>query len=144
MVNKAKQKGSGGEYEAIKLIQPVVDTAYSQAGLIPPVLQRNLEQTRAGGHDIIGLPWLALEIKRQETLNINAWWNQTLASAIQSGGEPVLMYRQNNKKWHIMMHGYLDSGGPRIKAVVQISLDAFLIYIHHRIKAHLQAMPAPN
>ena len=64
---------------------------------------RNLLQVREGGYDLKGLP-IALEVKRQESLNLKAWWGQTIDQA----GEllPVLAYRQNRKPWKFILPAY--------------------------------------
>lgn len=98
---KALNKGKSGEREAIKLIQPLVDEIYNEHGLEPPRLQRNTLQSDNGGYDIVGLPWLALEVKRQETLAIPQWWRQTIKQS-KPWQLPVLMFRQNNKKWRFI------------------------------------------
>lgn len=128
--NMSRDKGQRGEREICKLLQPVVNEVYESKGLLPPVLERNLMQTRNGGFDIAGLDWIALEIKRHETLQIPAWWAQTKEQALvkqRSGGGkgctagepqgqgsrpyeriPVLMYRKNRSPWRVMMYGYLE------------------------------------
>lgn len=61
-------------------------------------LERNLDQWRSGGFDLLGLPGVALEVKRCETVALKQWWNQTLS---QAGRDliPVLAYRQSRKPW---------------------------------------------
>jgi len=61
-------------------------------------LERNLVQSRQGGYDIAGLPWLALEVKRRESGFSVSWWQQTLRQAGE-GQEPVLLWRTNNRPW---------------------------------------------
>ena len=72
----ANGKGKRGEREVVKVLQPTVNKVFEARGLEPPVMFRNQNQSFQGGYDIDGLPWLALEVKRQETLNLNAWWGQ--------------------------------------------------------------------
>ena len=94
----ARTKGASAEREVIKLLEPIVRE--EGGGL----LFRNLEQVRSGGHDIIGLDWLAIEVKRCETLAVDAWW----AQAVQQAGAdriPVLIYRQSRKAWTVVMWG---------------------------------------
>ena len=125
----ANSKGKRGEREAVKVLQPVIDKVFNDRGLEIPKLFRNQNQSALGGYDIDGIDWLALEVKRQETLNLNKWWEQTLS---QTSMEqiPVLMYRQNNKKWKVQMYGYLEVGeGRRVKTKVEITIEAFLIFI---------------
>lgn len=94
MVN-ARAKGQRGEREAIAVLQPIVDVVYGPGVL---VLERNLTQTRGGGYDIVGLPWLALEVKRQESGSSSQWWRQTIRQA-KPGQVPVLMWRGNRQPW---------------------------------------------
>jgi hypothetical protein len=68
------------------------------AGCDPVVMERNLVQTREGGYDLLGLDWLALEVKRQENLQVSTWWKQTVKQA-KPGQTPFLMYRQNRGRW---------------------------------------------
>ena len=59
MPPKAITKGKSAERELAKLLG-------DHLGL---ELSRNLDQTRDGGYDLIGLPGIALEVKRCERLN---------------------------------------------------------------------------
>ena len=45
-----------------------------------------------------------MEVKRQEQLAINTWWAQCVKSAIDLDKFPVLMYRQNSKKWKVVLY----------------------------------------
>ncbi|MBV1889160.1 MAG: hypothetical protein KUG67_02835 [Proteobacteria bacterium] len=128
----SKQKGKRGEREVVKLLQPIVDKVFSARGLEVPILYRNQNQSFQGGYDIDGIDWIALEVKRQETLHINKWWDQTVS---QAGREqvPVLIYRKSRMKWRVIMYGYLDCGGVRVKARVDIELEAFLVYFETRM-----------
>lgn len=65
-------------------------------------LERNLEQTRKGGHDLLGIPGLAIEVKRCEQLAINQWWRQAVRQASE-GLIPCLAYRQNRKPWLVAL-----------------------------------------
>jgi hypothetical protein len=128
----AKQKGKRGEREVVKLLQPIVDRVFGERGLEVPVLYRNQNQSFQGGYDIDGIDWLALEVKRQETLNINTWWKQTVRQA-STKQVPVLIYKQNRMKWRIVMFGFLDAGSVGVKCRVDISLEDFLIYFETRM-----------
>lgn len=96
--NMSRGKGQRGEREAATVFAewslPVCDYM-GEAGI---ELKRNLMQSRQGGYDLVGLDWLALEVKRHETLSVGAWWTQTLKQA-GPGQIPVLMYRQNRTPW---------------------------------------------
>lgn len=72
-----------------------------------PTFQRRQNQSAVGGSDIENPFKLSIEVKAQETLAVNAWWAQCLASAKQDGGMPILLYKQNNKGYRCMMYGQL-------------------------------------
>lgn len=133
----ACSKGKRGEQEAVKVLQPTVDKVYEARGLEPVRLYRNKNQSDQGGFDVDGIDWMALEIKRQENLNLNNWWKQAVRQA-SVDQVPVLMYRQNNKKWRVQMYGYLDCGGKRVKTRVDISIEAFLVYFETKLSQALE------
>ena len=82
----SRNKGARGEREAAKLLLGWL----AEAG-IDADIHRNADQTRSGGFDLVGLPWLAVEVKRAETLRQGDWWRQTVAQAKHAGRLPVLM-----------------------------------------------------
>jgi len=130
----AKDKGARAEREAIKLLQPIVDKVYFQYGMEAPVLQRNQMQSHMGGFDIVGVDWIALEIKHQETLHVNQWWEQTKRQAGKSR-VPVLMYKMSRVGWMVRMRVRLpvqgmEGGGIRVSA--SITLENFLAYFEAR------------
>lgn len=129
----SRSKGQRGEREAIAILQPVIDEMFLAAGTAPPPLKRNLMQSMSGGYDVVGLEWLALEIKRQEKSNIKAWWKQTIEQA-QSEQTPVLMYRQNRAKWRVMMPVEIIDG---VTTPVDITIDAFIEYLRKRVSLEL-------
>jgi len=88
-----RTKGQVGERELCKLL----DAEF--ADLLPEPLSRNLDQVREGGADIMGIPGIALEVKRHESLAVNVWWIQCVQQAMDCGRFPVLAYRQNRKPW---------------------------------------------
>lgn len=129
----ANSKGKRGEREAVKALQPSITGVYEERGLTPPLLFRNQNQSANGGYDIDGISWMALEIKRCETLQINKWWKQAVRQA-NPEQVPVLMYRQNSKKWNIVMYGYIEvEQSCRIKARITIDLPTFLIYFETKM-----------
>lgn len=102
-----RNKGAAGEREVLAMLGERLGVT----------LQRNLSQTRNGGADCVELGRIRLEVKRQESLNLNQWWIQAGRQAgyvyIPSGmytykvdalneGQPlvpVLAYRQSRKPW---------------------------------------------
>lgn len=121
-----RNKGHDGEREIVKLLQPIVEMVLGEKRLV-----RNLQQSRQGGHDICGLEFLAIEVKRCETLEIEKWWKQTLKQAEMAGGSiPVLVYRQNRGKWNVMMFGRIGE----MQCRVQIDMTMFGLWLGEELK----------
>lgn len=130
-------KGKRGEREVVRVVQPVISEIYSGMGLEPPSIERNLMQSRKGGFDIVGLDWLALEVKYQEQENLTGWWKQCKDQAGENQ-EPVLLWRRNNAKWRCRMYGQLGTGGVyAVRCPVDIGIDAFLLYLKLRVTKEL-------
>lgn len=140
-------KGKAGEREAIKFLQPTIDQVYAQLGQQAPELFRNQNQSALGGYDIDGLPWLALEIKRQEQLNLNKWWEQ-VNKACGEGQTPIVMFRQNRKQWRFLMDVWLHTGGTgHMKVRAEVTKEDFLKWfrekcLYEAIKASESTLPA--
>lgn len=155
----AKQKGKRGEREAVKVLQPAIDEVWKwlygveecwdskfedregKGGMsdqqwdMRPQLFRNQNQSFEGGYDIDGLAWMALEIKRCETLNLNKWWEQTMRQE-GAGQTGVLMYRQSRKPWRIQMMGrivYDNQSMEYVNTRVDITLEDFLSWFKSRL-----------
>lgn len=94
----ARNKGARGEREARDLLTQWAGPVYESAGQVSPVIRRNLMQSREGGYDLVGIDWLALEVKRQEGGSLPAWWRQTVGNAA-AGQVPFLMWRRNRQPW---------------------------------------------
>ena len=101
-------KGKAGEREICAILNAIVKELRQSWGLPPlakedELFQRNQNQSAVGGDDISNSLSLSIEVKRQETLSIDKWWEQTLFSAGRSKGIPILFFRQNRKKWRCSM-----------------------------------------
>ncbi|AUR88754.1 hypothetical protein NVP2117O_76 [Vibrio phage 2.117.O._10N.261.45.E9] len=137
-----QNKGKRGEREIAKILQTAIDEVYDGLELegCRPSISRNLNQARSGGFDLAGLPWLAPEVKRQEQLNINGWWKQTTRQAEAAGAEPVLLYKQNHKKWQVVTLVTMPlPDGKRIRLRATLSLDDWLFYFKEQIKRRLNS-----
>lgn len=133
----ARNKGKRGEREVIDLLQPVVNQVYESHDMEPPTLQRNTLQSDSGGFDIVGLEWIALEVKRVEqrnAANIDKWWQQTCRQA--KGACPVLIYRGNNQPWTIVMYGFVCAPC-LVSCVVRVDLDTFMRWFRTTLNYHL-------
>lgn len=137
-----RNKGKAGEREAIGVLQPIVDRVYSSLGFESPVLERNLSQTRGGGYDLQGLPWLAVEVKRQESIQVNQWWNQTLRQA-QEGQVPLLMWRVNRKPWNfrtrlpVVIGTFMGTPATGPKLDIDLNLNQFELFLESEINWRL-------
>ena len=116
----SRNKGKRGEREAAKLLHGWL----SNAGIIDADIQRNLAQTRSGGFDLEGLPWLTVEVKRAESLRAGEWWRQTKAQAKNAGRKPMLMFRANRRPWRFRTTADVLIGEGRECVTVDIDLDA--------------------
>lgn len=142
----SRNKGQRAEREVVKLLQPVVIAAWNEVGRDGPApsLERNLMQAHKGGHDLLGLDWIAIEVKHQEQFAVASWWQQTKAQAAKASQhsvvqvEPVLFYRKNNVQWRVIMRGYLDvQGGGRVRCPVSVAVEAFLVWFKLRLEKEL-------
>lgn len=150
----SRSKGIAGEREVIQLLQPVVDAAYAKhrPQEKAPKLTRNLAQARDGGHDINGLPWAAIEVKRCSKAHMGEWWSQTVAQAdeaascqgSQSYVAAILLYKIGTSEWRarwavwmatrsIAPNGnYVD-----VEAIVDTDLPTFARWLAEELGARL-------
>ncbi len=128
MVN-ARAKGGEGEREIANLLNDIIAKKLRELGReVPdrPIVQRNQNQSAVGGSDLTNTFGLAIEVKRQETLTINSWWRQCVASAVRNKEEPVLIYRQNRKAWHVVMNGWIGQLDSLHGCTMTVSMEDFL------------------
>ncbi len=120
-----RNKGAAAERELAKLLSDELGAD----------ITRNLLQTREGGHDLNGVTGWALEVKRHETLNLNAWWKQTTDQAKRIGKKPVLAYRQSRQPWRFVVRLNDISSTMTGDHTAQINLDAFCLLVREQIPA---------
>lgn len=152
-----RQKGQGGEREVAQVLNPIVLRLLAKHGReVPPVdkppVQRNQNQSAVGGSDLTGTFGLAIEIKRQEALSVNTWWAQCTKQARNNGEVPVLLYRQNGKKWRVVLQAGLGlpggasapnlpvgALGSYLLARVETDWETFLQFFEQWVDRKLQA-----
>lgn len=137
------QKGKRGEREVVTILQSVVNEVCLQHPMAPKLQRTGYMQSDCGGFDIAGLDWLGMEVKRCETEHLDLWWEQckrqAKSSAInQREREPVLIHRQNGRKWRVRMFGALVVNSRRVRCPVDISLGAFIVWFRLRLEAELK------
>lgn len=95
----SRTKGATGEREFCKWIKENLELDF-----LP---ERNLDQVRSGGSDILGVYPFVFEVKRVEKLNKLAAWIQVNHDARKAGGEPVVAFRKNRQPWRFMISATL-------------------------------------
>jgi Holliday junction resolvase len=133
-----RQKGQGGEREVASMLNKIVRDVRIKLGLAPhetrnELFQRNQNQSAVGGSDLSNPLYLEIEVKRQEQLSVNSWWKQCVESADRTGGIPILVFRQNRKKWRVCMLADIPlqpSGAGRYSTLgpcrVEVDIETFL------------------
>jgi len=120
MVN-SRTKGKTGEREVVNMLK---DAGFDAA--------RNLDQVRDGGHDIVGISNVAIEVKRSKVLLLSKWWTQTVK---QAGDDkfPVLAYRLDRQKWKVVVTSdFLSKDLPR-SITLTLEWDDFIYYLREVI-----------
>ena len=84
----SRRKGAAGEREVAHILQ---DHGF-------PGAERNLEQSRDGGGDIL-IGGYVFEVKRRARLAESAWREQVRKAAHTHNAKPVLVTRANNGDW---------------------------------------------
>lgn len=113
MVN-IRNKGKNGEREIVDLFVERMRKVEKELGITWHVVpSQNVKrcssmQADGGGSDIVGIPGIAVEVKRNETLNVDAWWKQCCAQA-HSGMMPILFYRKSRMTWRVVMYVMLPT-----------------------------------
>jgi len=149
MIN-VRQKGAEGERQVAKALNAVVAAVLAEqqwsaeaiAGA-SKCIQRNQNQSAVGGCDLSNVFGLAVEVKRQQQLSINTWWTQCCKAAAANREFPVLIYRQNNQAWNVVMYASValpvlnDGAEDRFGATrasmsmrVELGWDDFLRWFH--------------
>lgn len=128
----SRNKGKSGELEAYKLLNLWAQPVCEHLGVPPLDIHRNQDQTRAGGYDLVGAPWLAIEVKRQETVNLPAWWRQAVR---QAGPDqtPLLMWRVNRGKWTARIRSGVVVGTVAVQLDVDLPTDEFKTWFQHSV-----------
>ncbi len=147
MAINVRQKGAQGEREIADMLNSIIYNAmkeleFPEAECLKGLntVQRNQMQTAIGGNDLTNCLGLSIEVKRQETLSVPAWWRQTVVAAERNNEMPVLMYRQNRKAWHVRTYAWISCGGPNkhLMAEVEFDIDTFKRWFKEWAKARLK------
>jgi len=141
----SRAKGAAGEREFCNELADILGET-----LVAP-LKRNLEQTRIGGHDIVGLDGWAIEIKRYKTLTegeLKEFWQQAVDQAKRVNATPVLAYREDFRSWRVRIPmGFLSGTGLWIEDVdytIEMSMVAFATLVREHLHEALQSNELPH
>lgn len=92
MTINSKQKGNRGEREFARLCR---ENGFHEA-------RRGQQYNGLDGEDVVGLPYMHIEIKRVERLNIS----KAIRQAIEDAKEdqiPMVAHRKNREEWLVTM-----------------------------------------
>jgi hypothetical protein len=85
---RSKRKGATGELDVAKL---AIAHGFTEC-------RRNFGSGSRGGGDLIGIPGVSMECKRQERLNIHAAYEQA-ARAARATEMPVVAFKRSRGPW---------------------------------------------
>lgn len=91
----SKQKGKRGELECAKILR---DLGFKD-------VRRSVQyngQAEEGQPDLVGIPGVHIEVKRNERLNVNEAMDQAMRDC-KEGDTPVVIHRKNGKPWLVTM-----------------------------------------
>lgn len=123
----SRTKGASGERELIRVIE-------DELGIR---LERNLAQSFAGGHDLLGLDEWAIEVKRYRQVDVaekRAFWVQAVEQANRVGKRPAVCFRADRKPWRVLVGIETDCfDEDSFHATAEISLELFLSLIRESL-----------
>lgn len=110
----SRAKGASGEREFCKWITKNLNIDKD----VEP--ERNLEQVRSGGADVINCAPFLFEVKRVENLDLQSAWIQIVSAKRKNfpGRQPIVAFRKNRKPWEFLIsaqHIGLDLGFVRLR-----------------------------
>lgn len=144
-----RQKGAEGERQVIKMLTPIIiqvmtemEFPQEKIDAAMKMVQRNQNQSAVGGNDLSNTFGMSIEVKRQEQLAINTWWQQCETAALRNNELPVLIFKQNNKPWRFITYGFLhapaeNGGWTSVRARVEFNEDTFKSWFRAWVKGKL-------
>ena len=129
MSSKSRRKGQEGEREFLAFLTERIPSLEGNA-------HRNYDQAALGGADLVGIPEIALEIKRYAKGNVYRmeWWEQACRSAKQSALVPVLAYRFDRTPWSVVCPLEWMGGEPVCHALERVAVKPAEIWVQELIK----------
>ena len=140
----SRAKGASAERSLIKELSEYLGDALTEP------MKRNLEQTRKGGHDIVGLDGFAIEVKRYRRIkegDIVKFWAQAVDQAKRVGSQPVLAYREDFCSWRVRIPwGFLmdEEWDEDVDFTIEVGLKAFATIVREKLHSALQSNEPPH
>lgn len=152
----SKQKGKRGERQIVKMLQGAIEEVYQwleqqpryesiktliegQPQLKRPFLERNQNQTNAGGCDLVGIKWASIEIKNTAKCSpalITKWWQQCLDQC-EENEEPILFFKRGTTQ-RVMVKGVIGGNIIHHRVPVEICIEDFMMYFRNKVHAEFQ------
>ena len=136
MGKKSRDKGASGEREFCSTLGNLIGLS---------CLHRNLDQTRAGGYDLVvdgsvagresllrRLNQLAIEVKRYHTSTpymIRKWWSQACRQAAAAGRRPALVFREDRGRWQCLIPASEKLPDTDINGTARMDIILFAEYL---------------
>ena len=92
---KSQRKGKRGELEIVRMIR-------DNLGIDCNRNYKQVAQAQHGDIEQLVGPYL-VEVKNHATLNLRAWWQQTLTAADKKGAIPCLAYKITRAGWRFVV-----------------------------------------
>lgn len=126
----SRAKGKSAERELIGELKKLLPEAMTQN------LERNLEQTRGGGYDIVGLDGWAPEVKRYAQVlpaDKVRFWEQATSQARNDRLRPALFFREDRRDWRVLLRAsdLMGSSTPddTYDSTVECSINLFARHV---------------
>lgn len=140
----SRAKGKSGERELIGELKKLLPSEMTSE------LTRNLDQTRDGGHDILGLDGWALEVKRYAEVlpaDLERFWKQACEQAARNDEvRPALCFREDRRAWRTVIHvselGQEMPDGESYEDTVEMSLELFAKLVQRNAELERMSTPA--
>lgn len=131
MGKMARDKGARGERE----VKDLYNALFERIGYNVAMQRNSSGQADGGGYDLVGLQYLAIEVKWQETNYSKAWWSQCIAQC-KEGQIPVLWYRRSRMPWRIRQWGLaLPAQNGSTTVQIELSVEDHLRWLEEKIRS---------
>lgn len=127
-----RTKGAVGERELKDMFIALMQRVETELGIkgCSEDVKRNTLQSDRGGFDLVGLPLIAVECKRCETVELAKWFEQAKRQATR-GELPVVIYRQNRRPWMARTYVALTAEDASVLAWTVADFDGVAFFAYY-------------